>query len=415
MKRQLFVSLFVASAVVAGVAQEVKVDENNEVKSVVTSLAVANKDAVNTDIAADTASWKFPGTVSLSGVQTSHNAYSVDGDGTVVGVNFSASLNANYIRAKHKWDSKLDVAYGTNFSKDYEAEPFWRKQTDEMKLMTKYGYMADKNVYYTAMASFETQFTPTYRYDDIDSMTEDGFDFKSTSREERIDTGIVKNMFLNPAYAKLSFGLDMKLSEKEDLYFYVSPLSARWTFCENDKIAENYSMEKINEADNMYKNTRFEAGVLFNLNYSKKFNDVFSLNTSLEAFYAAYGKPRVYRLSESAILENMLTDLNNIKEDWNDEDYIARHGRYVIWKTEFILNATKYLTFSLRTQMKYDNSEVDYHKDLIRADKGDWDYSRVELLEGKNPERDAKYYNYGYKKAFLQFYESTSLGIAYSF
>ena len=107
MKKQLFVSLFVASAV-TGIAQEVKVDENNEVKSVVTSLAVSNKDVVNTGIAADTASWKFPGTISLSAVQTSHNAYSVDGDGTVVGANFSATLNANYIRAKHKWDSKLD-------------------------------------------------------------------------------------------------------------------------------------------------------------------------------------------------------------------------------------------------------------------------------------------------------------------
>ncbi len=410
MKRQLFVSLFVASAVAAGVAQEVKVDENNEVKSVVTSLAVANKDAINTGVAADTASWKFPGTLSLSAVQTSHNAYSVEGDGTVVGINFAATLNANYIRGKHKWDSKLDLAYGTNFSKDYEAEPYWRKQNDELKLMSKYGYMADKNVYYTAMASFETQFTPTYRYDDIDSMTEDGFDFVSSSREERIDTGIVKNMFVNPAYAKLSLGLDMKMSDTENFYFYVSPLSARWTFCENDVIASNYSMEKINDGDNIYKNTRFEAGVLFNLNYSKAFTDVFSLNTSLEAFFAAYGKPRVFQLSKDAIRDNVLYDLSNVKSDWEDTDYIARHGRYVVWKTEFILKATKYLTFNFRTQLKYDNSEVDYHKDLIRADKGDCDDTRVSLLSG-----NANYYNYGYKKAFWQFWESSSLGIAYSF
>ncbi len=411
MKRQLFVSLFVASAVVTGVAQEVKVDENNEVKSVVTSLAVADKSAINTGIAADTACWKFPGSVSLSAVQTSHNAYSVDGDGTVFGVNFSATLNANYIRAKHKWDSKLEVAYGTNYSKDYEAEPYLRKQNDELKVSTKYGYMADKNVYYTAKASFETQFTPTYRYDDIDSMSDDGFEFENTSRDERIDTGIVKNMFVNPAYLKLSLGLDMKMSDTEDFFFYVSPLSARWTFCENDVIAANYSMEKNkDDVDNLYKNTRFEAGVLFNLNYSKSFNDAFSLNTSLEAFFAAYGKARVYQLSDDAIRNNMLLDLNNIKEDWNDEDYVARHGRYVVWKTEFILKATKYLTFNLRTQLKYDNSEVDYHKDLIRADKGDCDDTRVSLLN-----KDARYYNYGYKKAFWQFWESSSLGISYSF
>ncbi len=411
MKRQLFVSLFVASAALTGVAQEVKVDENNEVKSVVTSLAVANKDVINTGIAADTASWKFPGTLSLSAVQTSHNPYSVEGNGTVVGANFSATLNANYIRAKHKWDSKLEVAYGTNFSKDYEGEPYWRKQNDELKVSTKYGYMADKNVYYTAKASFETQFTPTYRYDDIDTMTEEGFEFENTSRDERIDTGVVKNMFVNPAYLKLSLGLDMKMSDREDLFFYVSPLSARWTFCENDVIASSYSMEKNkDDVDNLYKNTRFEAGVLFNLNYSKSFNDVFSLNTSLEAFFAAYGKARVYQLSDDAIRNNMLLDLNNIKEDWNDDDYVARHGRYVIWKTEFILKATKYLTFNLRTQLKYDNSEVDYHKDLIRADKGDCDDTRVSLLS-----KDARYYNYGYKKAFWQFWESSSLGISYSF
>ncbi len=74
MKRQLFVSLFVASAAVTGVAQEVKVEENNEVKSVVTSLAVADTSVLKTGIAADTASWKFPETISLSAVQTSHNA-----------------------------------------------------------------------------------------------------------------------------------------------------------------------------------------------------------------------------------------------------------------------------------------------------------------------------------------------------
>ncbi|MCQ2189970.1 MAG: DUF3078 domain-containing protein [Paludibacteraceae bacterium] len=410
MKRQLFVSLFVASAVVTGVAQEVKVDENNEVKSVVTSMAQSNADNVKTEIAADTASWKFPGTLSLSGVQTSHNPYSVEGEGTVVGINFSASLNANYIRAKHKWDSKLDVAYGTSFSKDYEAEPYWRKQNDELKLMTKYGYLADKNVYYTAMASFETQFTPTYDYDVVDSMSDDGFDFTSCDRQERIDTGVVKNMFVNPAYAKLSLGLDMKMSDKEDIYFYVSPLSARWTFCENDVIAENYSMEKINDGDNIYKNTRFEAGVLLNVNYSKSFNDVFSLNSSLEAFFAAYGKPRVYQLSKDAVRNNVLYDLENIKSDWEDTDYIARHGRYVVWKTEFMLKATKFLTFNLRTQLKYDNSEVDYHKDLIRADKGDCDDTRESLLNS-----NASFYNYGYKKAFLQFWESSSLGISYSF
>ncbi len=410
MKRQLFVSLFVASTVVTGFAQDVKVDENNEVKSVVTSLAVSNKDDINSGVAADTASWKFPGTVALSAVQTSHNAYSVEGNGTVVGIGFSASLNANYIRAKHKWDSKLDVAYGTNFSKDYEAEPYWRKQNDELKLMSKYGYMADKNVYYTVMGSFETQFTPTYSYDDIDSMSEDGFEFEPTNREERIDTGIVKNMFVNPAYAKLSIGLDMKMSDTEDFFFYVSPLSARWTFCENDVIAANYSMEKINDGDNLYKNTRFEAGVLFNLNYAKKFSDVFTLNTSLEAFFAAYGKPRVYSLSDQATSSYILYNVADMRDDWTDTDYVARHGRYAIWKTEFIINATKYLTFNLRTQVKYDNSEVDYHKDLIRADKGDCDDTRYGLLKS-----NARYYNNGYKKSFVQFWESSSLGISYSF
>lgn len=410
MKKQLFVSLFVASAVATGFAQDVKVDENNAVKSVVTSLAQADAENVKIEAAADTAAWKFPGTLTLSGVQTSHNPYSVEGEGTVVGIEFSATLNANYVRAKHKWDSKLELGYGTNYSKNYEAEPYWRKQNDELKLSTKYGYLADKNVYYTALASFETQFTPTYSYDVIDSMSDDDFEFKPTSRQERIDTGIVKNMFVNPAYAKMSLGLDIKMADSLDFFFYVSPLSARWTFCENDIIAKNYSMERIDDGDNIYKNTRFEAGVLFNMNFSKQFNDVFTLNSSLEAFFAAYGKPRVYQLSDDAIRSKMLVDLNNAYDDWTDADYVARHGRYIIWKTEFILKATKWLSFNLKTQLKYDNSEVDYHKDLIRADKGDSDDTRLSLLN-----RNASYYHYGYKKAFWQFWESSALAISYSF
>lgn len=410
MKKQLFVSLFVASAVASGYAQGVKVDENNEVKSVVTSMAQSNADNVKTEIAADTAAWSFPGTLTLGAVQTSHNPYSVEGEGTVVGINFAATLNANYLRAKHKWDSKLELGYGTNFSKDYEAEPYWRKQSDELKLTTKYGYLADKNVYYTALATFESQFTPTYSYDVIDSMTDDGFDFTGTNREERVDTGIVKNMFVNPAYAKLSLGLDIKMADSLDFYFYVSPLTARWTFCENDVIAKNYSMEMINDGDNIYKNTRFEAGVLFNMNFSKKFTDVFTLNSSLEAFFAAYGKPRVYQLSPNSARNNMLLDLNNVYSDWTDADYVARHGRYIVWKTEFILKATKWLSFNIKTQLKYDNSEVDYHKDLIRADKGDSDDTRLDLVQS-----NARYYNYGYKKAFWQFWEASSLAISYSF
>ena len=186
----LLCSLASASAVMA---QDIEKSANDNVRSSVTGYVESNKSAVSADIAADTASWKFPGTIGLNASQTSYSASSVDGTGHTGSGDIYAKLNANYLRARHSWKNALDMTYGMNVSSEYENNPKFRKSIDEILLSSKYGYKLNKVMYLSCRGAFESQFARTYSYDTIDEMynadDEYEFDYKNS---ERNDTTVIR-------------------------------------------------------------------------------------------------------------------------------------------------------------------------------------------------------------------------------
>lgn len=425
-----------------------------ETQSTVSELAESHKDDINGDLAADSASWKFPGMVGMNAAQTFHNLYSHDGSGSTFAVDGFVNLNANYTRARHKWDNNFTIKYGVNLSSEYEHNPKVHKAIDELNLSTKYGFKASKSIFYSAMGSFESRITPTYNYDNIDSWFVEKIDeikaegglevnetpvghvndmFDELDRDSMKSLGMMQNKFGNPNIVKVSLGVDF-VPEKfnGDLSFYVSPITGKFTFCKDDDIAPNYSMKR--EIDGTYKDLRTEVGALFNINYTKSFNKVFTLITKLEGFYA-YNK-ETYGFSENFMKQYNQVNKGMIEvgsEEVSLDDYVSgiiaenkslqfdnggvmadiydkTNGWSLKFNMDLLFKLSKHIDLTVKTQLKYDKAEINYHKDIQKADE--------DVLDKKIESRDAKYvgsdYNYGYRKAFLQFWESTTLGLSYA-
>lgn len=443
---------------VSTVAAQDGVDEGlntiKETQSTVTGLAESHKDDVNGDLAADSAVWKFPGMAGMNAAQTFHNIYSHDGSGSTFAVDGYLNLNANYTRARHKWDNSFSVKYGVNLSSEYEHNPKVHKAIDELNLSTKYGYKASKNLFYSAMASFESRLTPTYNYDNIDAWFVEKLDeieangglegnetpmghvndmFDELDRDSIKSLGMMQNKFGNPNIVKVSLGIDFVPERfKGDLSLYISPITGKFTFCKDDDIAPNYSMKR--EIDGSYKDVRTEVGALLNINYTKSFNKVFTLISKLEGFYAynkeTYGfsdafMQRYHQINKGMIqvgsgvvglddYVNELIETNQALEFYDGGEvydiYDKTNGWSIKFNLDLLFKLTKHIDLSVKTQLKYDKAEINYHRDIQKVDE--------DVLDKKIDSRDAKYsdsdYNYGYRKAFLQFWECTTLGLSYT-
>lgn len=431
-----------------------------ETQSTVSSLVESHLDEMKADtlpedsVEVDTIIWKFPGMVGMNAAQTFHNVYSHDGIGSTFAVDGFLILNANYAEGKHKWSNNFTMKYGVNLSSEYEHNPKVHKAIDELSLSTKYGYKASKSIYYSAMASFESRITPTYKYDNIDAWfveNEDALEangslqpnetavsrvndmFDDLSRDSMKSLGMMQNKFGNPNIVKASVGIDfVPVQYKGDLSIYVSPITGKFTFCKDDDIAPNYSMKREN--DGTYEDVRKELGALLTVNYTKAFNKKFTLATKLEGFYAynkeTYGfsedfkkafpqinKGVINNGAQTVSLDDFVSELiaNNgetkfLNNGEMTDIYENSHGWSIKYNLDLLFKLNKHIELTIKTQLKYDKAEINYHKKIQDADEDVLD-KKIEIRDAKFTESD---YNYGYRKAFLQFWESTTLGLSYS-
>lgn len=426
----LLCSLTSATAVMA---QDIDKSENDNVKSSVTGYVESNKSAVSADIAADTACWTFPGTIGLNASQTSYSASSTDGTGHLGTGDVYAKLNANYLRARHSWKNSLSMAYGMNVSSEYENKPLFHKTSDEILFSSKYGYKLNKTMYLTGRGAFESQFTRTYDYDSINEIydADENYQFHFSNKEGN-DTTVTTSKFANPATVKASLGIDFIPNPKADFSIFVSPITGNFMWCKDDFIAENYAM-KLDEDNtgNKYMDFRGELGALLRIEYAKKFNETFNIAVSSETFFAynkavqKFDKDLVskgnfveFRKGEVVSMDNYKVQ-NFIDKVYTLEDMAGNgikmkdyNGFYTVLKFDANVNLTKYIKLSFRSQLKYDNSELSYHRALQKCDK---DVAEIDGIGYRSNHNNLKDYNYGFRKAYWQFWETTSLGITYNF
>lgn len=231
--------------------------------------AILNAQTDSTAVLPQDTVWKKGGLLTLTFNQTSLSNWAAGGE-NALSLNGIAAFFTKYKKDKVAWDNNLDLAYG--FLKQGDDDIV--KNDDRIELNSKLGYQAFKSKvwYYTALVNAKTQFAPGYN------------EIGDTMRVKISD-------FAAPAYVLLSLGLDYKPTD----YFsvYISPLTAKFTIVNNQRLADLGSFgvdaatynpitgEKIEDGETLrsefgaYLNARFQKDIMQNVNLMTKL-DLFS-------------------------------------------------------------------------------------------------------------------------------------------
>jgi hypothetical protein len=285
---------------------------------VLSLLFVSGSSFAQDDAAADT-SWKRGGVVGLNFSQVNLSNWAAGGENSISGM---AMFNyfANYNDGKNTWDNIIDLAYGLTQKGD--ESPI--KSEDKIDLATKYGRLAGRHWYYSALLGFKSQFTAGYNYPN---------DSVEISR------------FLAPAYITLALGMDYKPSDQFTMF--ISPLSGRLIVVNDKTLADagafgvdpaEYDLSGTKVKDGA--STRIEFGAMLKAVYKKDILENVNFTTKLELF------------------SNYLEDPQNVD---------------VNWEMLFTMKVNSYLSATLSTQLLYDDNTIitrDKNNDGIIDEKG---------------------------------------------
>ena len=154
--------------------------------------------------------WVLNGVTGLNLSQTAMTNWSAGGENALSG---NAYLNGSLTHKNGNWlwVTNLILDYGLSKTKSQGM----RKTTDKIGLSTQLGYSTNNVWYYTLMGDLNTQFAKGYNYPD--------------------KTHYISNFFA-PAYSNISLGMEYR--PKSNYSVFLSPVSAKMTFVEDDYLSE---------------------------------------------------------------------------------------------------------------------------------------------------------------------------------
>lgn len=369
-------------------------------KATVEAQAEAGKTAVDDLKKVDTGekAWKFDGVVGLNAAATGLVNWSAGGKNNVNGVAY-AKLHLLYHKNAIAWETNFDTDFGMTWI-DQDEDKF-QKSSDNIKLLTKFGWEFHKNWYLTVLGSFQSQYAL-------------GRDYKTGYND-------IISKWLAPSYTDISVGIDWKKEVNgANFSVYVSPIAGRITtayigdkwndkytdqFVENDQMLivkeeiytpeeyvaaytagtagfalpagvtnaqglRNYVVEqnggdlrqqlqtsygtyKINEnGEKEYKNFRAEMGLSIKGALSYKYKDL-TLTSALSLF-----TPYAW-------------DKTEIEDDYfKYKDMNRRFGNFdVDWDVAISYQFLKVLNVTLQTSLKYYNGTLIENKDGVAAER----------------------------------------------
>lgn len=364
------------------------------------STAVSLENEKEVETAADTAKWTFSGSMGVNANQAYFNDYCVDGAGLSVALDAYLTLNANMTKGRHLWENSLSAKYGMIYSSEFTGEDKIRKNIDELILTTKYGYKISKAWYVAAMAGVETQFTKGYDY---------------AENYEGKDSAYVTSKFFAPGYVRASLGFE----HIPNKYFsmFIAPASLRLAVCANDSLGKYYGME-LDTVTNLYKHVRPDVGAYIklksdfditkNLHFFSTLEWFHAYNSALKSFSDEYVDG--YKTAAAEFFENNNHSLDGF-EYAEKASYVDDWSWYIKWKLELLLKVSKYVNITFKTQLKYDNAEYK-SLDVNKYTDG---YDAMKSYEQKKSRERLEKGNYGLQKAGVQFWESASVGVSYTF
>lgn len=219
--------------------------------------------------------WTTSGDASLMFSQASFTNWAAGGENNIT-LNGFINLYAKYEKNKSKWENMLALVYGQTKTGTRE----FRKSEDKIDFSSSYGIKAADKWYYSALFNFKTQFSAGYDYpNDVDS------------------TKVKISDFLAPAYS--SIGLGMEYSPNDFLSLYLSPITARFIFVNNQDLA-NKGAFGVDPAEydgqgNIIKEgkkVKNEFGAYFRFILKKNIIKNVDLQTKLELFSDYFNNPQ---------------------------------------------------------------------------------------------------------------------------
>ena len=151
--------------------------------------------------------WKFDGTIGLNAAATGLVNWAAGGKNNVNGIAY-AKLHLLYHKDAIAWETNFDTDFGMTWL-DQDEDKF-QKSSDNIKLVTKFGWEFKKNWYLTVLGGFQSQYALGRNY-------KEGYND-------------IISKWLAPSYTDISVGIDYKYSHNgADFSVYLSPVAGRIT------------------------------------------------------------------------------------------------------------------------------------------------------------------------------------------
>lgn len=207
--------------------------------------------------------WTNGGLISANISQVSLHNWSAGGQSSYSATGL-LNLFSDYQLKNVSWSNSLDLAYGIL----QQGKGDIIKVDDKIDVTSKYAYKALKDINYTALLNFKSQFSPGYNYPN--------------------DSILISN-FLAPGYILLSLGLEYK--PHDNFYILISPLTNKTTIV-NDRNLANKGAFGVEAATYDDAGTiitpgemiRMEFGSFLKMKYQKEVLENVSFQTTLELF-----------------------------------------------------------------------------------------------------------------------------------
>lgn len=217
--------------------------------------------------------WKTGGLFNLNMGQGSQSNWAAGGDDFSFSVGSYLGFYALYKKGRYSWDNTIDFNYGLVNTTSQGT----RKNDDRLDLLSKVGYALKPKLSTTALLNFHSQFSKGYNYN------KDG-------------TQDLLSDFLAPGYLLISLGLDYKPAE--GLSIFVSPLTSRWTFVDNEILSAKgaYGVAPGKKVKN-------EIGAFASITYMKNLSKIITYNGRLDLFSNYAHNPQ----NVDVMMNNMFT------------------------------------------------------------------------------------------------------------
>ncbi len=214
--------------------------------------------------------WKCGGMINVTISQVSLTNWAAGGENSYSG-NMIFNTFLKYNSHRISLENTLDLGLGMQKQATARA----RKTDDKIDFSSKMGFLLKNKLFAAALLNFKTQSLPGYNYPNDSVLISD---------------------FMNPAYLLFASGIDWK--PKENLSFFVAPITGKSTFVLNQQLANAgaFGVEPAvyENGHIIYKGKKFRAefGSYIKMAILQKFKENITLNTKVELFSNYFKKPQ---------------------------------------------------------------------------------------------------------------------------